>query len=123
MSASDGAAWIAVMLFSLTAPAGWALRRFGHGRFALRMRPHYVLGYAVFAGACVHTALSMGATQAIGALNTRIALFALMAIALEVFVGLSLQAPGAYRQPLRRWHTAVFLSMTVLIATHIVLTL
>lgn len=121
-SFSDAAAWTAAVLFPSTAIAGWALRRFAAGAFVLRMRPHFVLGYAVFALAAFHTMTAVPAIAAMGQADVWVASFALAGLALEAFAGASLQAPGLYRPLLRRWHTTAFWTIGVLIVLHVLLT-
>jgi Ni,Fe-hydrogenase I cytochrome b subunit len=123
VSGSDTAAWAATALFPSTAAAGFVLRRFVTGRFAIRLRPHFVLGYAVFGLALVHTALAMGAMHTLSATDLQLATLALAGLALQAFLGASLQAPGAYRTVLRRWHLATTWSVALFIAAHVLLTL
>jgi hypothetical protein len=114
-------AWSAVLAVPLNAAAGWLLRRRGRGSFVVRMRPHYVLGYAALVLAALHIALvgkSMGAANAAG---IWLATFAMGGLALQAFVGTNLQSPGAYRTLLRRWHLVLFFAIALLILGHVVL--
>ncbi len=119
----DGAAWLAVVLFGSTALVGLCLRRFASGAFVKRMRPHFVLGYAVLAAGAIHGMFAMSAMGALGSTNLWIATLAFGGLCLQVFVGLNLQAPGAYRSLLRRWHIAITCIVGTLIGLHVFLTL
>jgi Ni,Fe-hydrogenase I cytochrome b subunit len=123
MNAGDAAAWIATALFPSTAAAGLVLRRFVTGAFAMRLRPHFVMGYAVFGLALAHTAFAMGAMRTLSATDLWLATLALAGLALQAFLGASLQAPGAYRTVLRRWHLATTWSVALFIAGHVMLTI
>jgi Ni,Fe-hydrogenase I cytochrome b subunit len=122
VSGPDVAAWLATVLLGATAAIGLVLRRRAAGTFARRMRPHFVLGYAVFGLALVHVALSTGGMHLLSRADLWIATFALFGVLVQTFVGLSLQAPGAYRRPLRRWHVATFWTVSALVTAHVVLT-
>lgn len=123
MNGGDAAAWLAAGLIPVTAFAGWILRRVLSGPIVSRLRPHFVLGYAVLALAGLHGMLAMGAMRVLGSLGVWIALLAFAGIALQTFVGASLQAPGIYRGPLRRWHIVTALSVGALVVAHVVLTI
>jgi hypothetical protein len=121
LSASDILAWIALGLLPLSALIGWFLRRKRSGRFAARMRPHFVLGYAALALALLHMAMSMGASGGANAGGIWFATIALAGLGLQAFIGTNLQSPGAYRLTLRRWHTLVFWGVLLLAIGHIAL--
>lgn len=114
-------AWTAAFAVPLNAAAGWLLRRWGRGRFVIRMRPHYVLGYAALAIAAIHVALVAGQMGAANPAGIWLATFAFAGLGLQTFAGANLQSPGAYRTPLRRWHIVLFLTILVLIAAHVAL--
>ena len=116
-------AWAATALFPSTALAGWILRRFVSGAFVVRLRPHFVFGYAVFGSALIHSALAMGRMGSLSAADSWFAFFAIVGLGLQVFVGASLQAPGAYRAALRRWHLALTCAVALSIGGHVALTL
>ncbi len=113
--------WIACALIPLAALAGWILRRFVRGRYALRMRPHYLLGYGAAALAGAHACTSAGGTTGADALGIWLAAFGFGAMLVQAFLGLSLQAPGAYRIGLRRWHVLTFAAAGALVVAHVVL--
>jgi cytochrome b561 len=119
----DGAAWLAVALFPSTAVAGWVLRRFASGAIVERLRPHFWLGYGVLALGGLHGMMAMGRMGALSSANLWVATLALCGLGFQVFVGLNLQAPGAYRMLLRRWHIALTCIVATLIAGHVLLTL
>jgi hypothetical protein len=123
MNPGDAAAWIATGLFPSTAAAGFVLRRFVAGAFAIRLRPHYALGYAVFGLALAHTAFAVRAMHTLSATDLWLATLALAGLALQAFLGASLQAPGTYRIVLRRWHLATTWSVALFIAAHVMLTI
>jgi hypothetical protein len=116
LSAAGG--WAAVAAIPLAAVLGAVLRRATFARLALRMRPHYLLGYGALAIAVAHVVTagrSMGSADATG---IWIGSFALLVLILQAFVGASLQAPGAYRAVLRRWHAVAFWSALALALAH-----
>jgi cytochrome b561 len=115
------AAWGAVSTVPLNAAAGVFLRRITRGRFAQRMRPHYVLGYAALGLAAVHLLLSAGNMSSVNVNGIWLATFAFGGLMLQTFVGMSLQSPGAYRSALRRWHLFLFWSVAALILGHVAL--
>lgn len=121
MTSSVLVAWTAVFAVPLNAAAGWLLRRWRGGRFVIRMRPHYALGYAALAIAAIHVALVAGRMGAANPAGIWLATFAFAGLGLQTFVGTSLQSPGAYRAPLRRWHIVLFLTILLLIAGHVAL--
>jgi hypothetical protein len=123
MNSGDAAAWLATMLFPSTAAIGFVLRRFARGAFAIRLRPHFVLGYAVFGLALAHTAFAMGAMHTLSAADLWLATLALSGLGVQAFLGASLQAPGVYRAVLRRWHLVTTWSVALFIAAHVILTL
>lgn len=123
MNVGDVAAWAAVALFPLTFAAGWILRRYIAGAFAIRLRPHFVLGYAVLALGTVHGMLAIGGIRTIGQTDLWIALLAFAGLSLQTFLGASLQAPGVYRPLLRRWHFLTAGAVAILIAGHVLLTI
>jgi hypothetical protein len=123
MNIGDAAAWVATALFPSTAAAGVVLRRFVGGAFSVRLRPHFILGYAVFGAALAHTMLAMGAMHTLSAVDIWLATLALAGLALQAFLGASLQAPGMYRVALRRWHLATTWSVALFIAGHVMLTI
>lgn len=121
MSASDLVAWGAVAAVPLNAAAGLLLRRWGRGRFIIRMRPHFVLGYAALAIAATHVVLVMGNMASANATGIWFATLAVGVLGVQAFLGANLQAPGAYRVPLRRWHVILFWTIALLIAGHVLL--
>ena len=121
MTLSALTAWMALALIPLTALTAWWLRRFARGRFVQRLRPHYLLGYACAGFAGVHLWLSMGAFASTSGLGINLATAAFGALLLQAFLGASLQSPGAFRLPLRRWHVAIFIAASVLSAGHVLL--
>lgn len=123
MSGGDAAAWAAVALFPVTFAAGWILRRYVSGTFARRLRPHYVLGYAVLVLGSIHGALAMGGVRTIGTTDVWVATLAFAGLSLQAFLGASLQAPGVYRSILRRWHFLTAGAVAILIAGHVLLTI
>ncbi len=123
MNGGDAVAWLAAGLFPVTALAGRILRRILSGAMVVRLRPHFILGYAVLALASIHGMLAMGAMRTLTGSDSWIALFAFAGLALQTFVGASLQAPGTYRRLLRRWHIVTALSVGAFIALHIALTI
>lgn len=113
--------WIALALIPATAITAWALRRAGRGSFLVRMRPHFVLGYASVAFTVAHLSMTMGAMGRANADGIWLATFALLALCLQAFVGTNLQSPGVYRAVLRRWHLVTFALALALALGHVVL--
>jgi hypothetical protein len=117
-SVSAAGGWAAIGAIPLAALLGAMLRRATFARLALRMRPHYVLGYGALAIAVAHVLTagrSMGSADATG---IWIGSLALLVLILQAFVGASLQAPGAYRAVLRRWHAVAFWSALAFALAH-----
>ena len=121
MTFSALSGWIACALVALAAPSGWVLRRFARGRYAVRMRPHYLLGYGAAALAGAHAWTSAGGMAGADALGVWLATFGFGAMLVQTFLGVSLQSPGAYRAGLRRWHVLTFAAVAVLVVAHVVL--
>lgn len=122
LTVSQTTAWTAAALFPLTALVGWGLRRLLPGALSVRMRPHLIIGYAVFAIAALHAIAAIPGIGAMNSTNLWAATLAMGGLALESFVGASLQAPGVYRSLLRRWHLVAFVAVGLLIAVHVVVT-
>jgi len=121
MPFSSVAGWIALGLLPTTAVAGLILRRFARGSFVRRMRPHFIIGYAALVFAVLHLALSSSAMPGANGNGIWLATFATAGLGAQAFSGASLQDPGAYRQPLRRWHVRLFWAVLVLSALHVAL--
>jgi hypothetical protein len=119
LSASSG--WLALALIPIVAGAGWILRRFVGGSFRLRMRPHYILGYATFGFALVHLSLSMRATAGADPNGLWLATLALLGLGWQALIGSNLQSPGDYRPLLRRWHLVTFVAVMIFAAGHVML--
>lgn len=120
MAVSASSGWVAFVLLPLAALSGWMLRRIG-GRYAVRMRPHYVVGYGAVTLAAAHAWAATGTMGGADARGIWIATAAFLALLAQTFFGVSLQAPGAYRVLLRRWHGVTFLAVLALAAVHVVL--
>lgn len=123
MSAALGPAtgWLALGAIPVAAAAGWIVRRFVRGRFNLRMRPHYVIGYAALALAAVHLSFTAGAMAGADSTGIWLAAFAFLGLIWQALVGSNLQSPGGYRGVLRRWHLAAFVGVFLLAAGHALL--
>ena len=123
MIASSSAAlgWVGAGAIVLAAMLGWTLRRFRRGPVGVRMRPHLAIGYVTLAAAGIHAATS-GPSMAVAA-TTGIwaATAACAALALQAFVGASVQAPGSYRRPLLAWHRTLLWLIIVLVGVHLAL--
>jgi hypothetical protein len=111
--------WFALVLIPLTAIAGWVLRRYAKGRFAWRMRPHAIAGYAVLAFTIVHLSMSMGGMAGADSTGIWLATFALFVLVAQALVGANLQSPGGYRIELHRWHMAGFAAVLLLASGHV----
>jgi cytochrome b561 len=119
--ASAAFAWLALLLLPSTALCGWMLRRLGRGPVVARMRLHFFLGYAAFALALAHMALSLGGTRVADFGGMFLASFALLGLGMQAFVGTNLQSPGAYRGLLRRWHVWLFCIVLALATGHVLM--
>ena len=120
MTLSALSGWLGFGLIPLGALSGFVLHRFPRGRFAVRMRAHYAAGYAAAGLAAAHAwAAASGMAGADGA-GIWFATCASGGMLLQMFFGLSLQAPGAYRVVLRRWHIVTFWAVAALSAAHVV---
>ena len=111
--------WLALFLIPLTAGLGWLLRRFARGRFTVRMRPHYFLGYAALVLTLVHLSESMGGMGGANPTGIWLATLATLALGVQALVGTNLQSPGLYRVALRRWHLVAFAGAFVFAAGHV----
>ena len=123
MSAEIGtlSGWFALASIPLAAASGWITRRFIKGRLRLRMRPHYVLGYAALCFAIVHLSLSTGATSGADTTGVWLATLALLGLGWQALVGSNLQSPGDYRGALRRWHLVTFVAVSFFAVGHVML--
>ncbi len=125
--------WVLVVLLGGTTALPYALRR---GVFAewqtsrpphpylQRMRPHYVLGYAVAGVVLAHAWLSMGAGSAKreATIGLYFATGALVLIVVQVCVGLRLRERGRLdRKQLRRVHFVTMAAVLSTAAAHIAL--
>ena len=115
------AGWIALALIPLAAAAGWVLRRFAKGRFAVRMRPHAIVGYSALGFTIIHLAMSMGSMGGADATGIWLATLALVGLIAQAVIGANLQSPGGYRHELHRWHVIAFVTVLLLGAAHVVL--
>jgi Ni,Fe-hydrogenase I cytochrome b subunit len=97
------------------------LRRWAKGAFAIRLRPHYVLGYVALGCAAFHMMLAMPGTSGANGNGLWSASFATIGLGLQAFVGTNLQSPGSYRLILRRYHTALFWAIAFFSVVHVVL--
>ena len=120
MTLSALSGWLAFGVIPLGAVSGVVLRRVRRGRFALRMRPHYVLGYGAAGLAATHAWAAAGGMAGADGAGIWCATCASAALLLQLFYGVSLQAPGAYRAGLRRWHVITFWAVVALAAAHVV---
>jgi hypothetical protein len=116
-----GSGWLAFALIPLGACAGLVTRRLLKGSFRLRMRPHYVIGYAALSAALLHVAMEMRGIDGSNGLGLRFAMLALLGLALQALIGSNLQSPGDYRKLLRRWHLAAFAAVTLFALGHVAL--
>lgn len=121
MSFSAISGWIALVLIPVTALAAWILRRYSRGKFAVRMRPHFVLGYAALAFAALHLSTSIRESSSGSAAGLWFATLAFAGMAIQSFLGTNLQSPGMFRKPLRRWHVALFAAVLILTGAHALL--
>lgn len=114
--------WVALACIPVAALAGLFFRRLRDApRMVVRMRPHFVIGYAALIAGLVHASFAMGsASGALGA-GIRFAVLALIVIAVQAFIGASLQDPGRFRRPLRGMHIALFALGLVLAFAHAML--
>lgn len=115
------AGWVALSLIPAAAIIGWALRRFASGRFAVRMRPHAIAGYAALALTIVHLSGSIGAMGGANTTGIWFATFGIVGLTIQVLLGSNLQSPGGYRLELHRWHVTVFVAVLLLAVGHVAL--
>ncbi len=80
-----------------------------------------MIGYAVFILALLHAGMSMSDAGRTNVAGIWFASIAFAGLGLQTFVGMNLQAPGAYRSVLRRWHTLIFWAVTLLALGHVLL--
>lgn len=114
--------WTALALVPLTGLAGWILRHLrARGTLAVRMRPHFWLGYGALLLAAIHMWMSAGSMRGANANGLWLGTFGLLAMGVQAFIGTNLQSPGSFRTVLRRWHYWTFAAILVLAAAHIVL--
>jgi hypothetical protein len=113
--------WTALGAMPLTAAVGALVRRRMRGPLAVRMRPHYALGYAALVAAGAHLATTTSSMGGANATGIWLATAALAALGVQAFVGASLQSPGTWRAPLRRWHLVVFVVALAAAGMHVLL--
>ncbi|MGC2129194.1 MAG: hypothetical protein WA629_03755 [Candidatus Aquilonibacter sp.] len=117
-SAATG--WIAIALVAAAALLAVVLRRLRRApSLILRMRPHFMLGYAALVVALLHTYFSLGSMRGEDPGGLWAATAALFALGTQTFVGASLQDPGGYRRPLRAWHLGILGGLVVLLVWHV----
>jgi hypothetical protein len=116
-----GAGWMALGLIPLGACAGLITRRFLKGSLRVRMRPHYILGYAALIAALLHLSLEMGGINGADSNGLRLAALALLGLGMQALIGSNLQSPGDYRKLLRGWHLVTFAVVMLFALGHIVL--
>lgn len=117
---SSVAGWLAIALVIAAAIVAVTLRRLRNTpSLVLRMRPHYVLGYAALVLAVLHVYFAMGSMRGADSGGVWAATAALFALGAQTFVGASLQDPGAYRRRLRAWHIGILATLAVLLVWHI----
>ena len=118
--ASSG--WVALACIPLAALVGWYLRRRRSiAPLVVRMRPHYIIGYGTLILALLHVWFSMASMRVANALGLRLAVLALIVIAVQAVIGASLQDPGRYRRPIKGWHIALFVAALALSLAHALL--
>ena len=119
--------WVALACLPATILWVYLARRYRRAASGLpyraRLRPHYLLGYALAGCAMLHAAVATmrGATQASGGLGITAATLALALIAAQILLGACLLDPGAFRAPLRAWHFRLMLLAGVLSLAHVIL--
>lgn len=121
----DSSGWLAVALALAAALVGIALRRLKNAPALLvRMRPHFILGYASLIVAALHMWSSfpvMGMVRGREYANgLDAATIALLLIGAQTFVGWRLQHPGNMRAILRVTHLGIIAALVVTIAYHVV---
>jgi hypothetical protein len=119
-AAADGLAWaaLAVLVAAIAWPYGTRRRR------PRTLRPHYWLGYLLGPAALAHGwfAMTGGEARGASAAGMSLATLALLPLAAQVVVGLTLRrAVGERRGPIRRWHLAIMAAVAVLVAGHLAL--
>ena len=119
-SASAISGWASIALIVVALTAGVTLRRLKRTPpLVRRMRPHFILGYAALAFACIHVAFAMGLMREVSGTGIQFATIALIALGAQTFVGASLQDPGGYRRPLRAWHLWTIAVLAFTLAVHV----
>jgi phosphatidylserine synthase len=119
-------------LFLWSASTGWIATSFLAAAsalpFALRwlrvrgMRAHYVLGFAIPALALIHSSFTMTRMRGTDQLGIWLATLALVGLFVQMSLGIELRAPPWGRpRRLRRWHLAMMIATSGLVAGHIAL--
>ena len=121
----ESSGWLVVALAAGAAAAGIALRRFKNApALLIRMRPHFILGYASLLVAALHMWSSfpvMGMVRGGEYANgLDAATIALLLVGAQTFVGWRLQHPGNMRTILRVVHLGIIAALIVTIAYHVV---
>jgi hypothetical protein len=118
-AASTG--WIAVFLLAIASALPFLLRWMrATGRSGMRV--HYLLGFAIPAFALIHTSFTMMRMRGLDQTGLWLATFALVGLFVQMSLGIELRAPP-WGQPrgLKRWHLAMMIAASGMIAGHVVL--
>lgn len=110
--------YLASVLIVVTIALPYYLRRRG-----IRLRPHYLIGYAIVVLAWTHSFAAMnGPTMSRASLvGINAAMVALMLITIQVGLGQVMAASGAGRAKLMRFHFGLMVGIVVLVGVHLLL--
>lgn len=110
--------YLSALLIVITIVLPYYMRRRG-----VRLRPHYLIGYAILLLAWTHSLTAMyGKTMSHTSLvGINAAMVALMLITVQVGLGQVMATSGGGRGKLTRFHFGVMLGIVVLVAVHLVL--
>jgi hypothetical protein len=110
--------YLGVFLIAVTIALPYYMRRRG-----IRLRPHYLIGYAILVLAWTHSLTAMyGKTMSHTSLiGINAAMVALMLITVQVGLGQALAASRSGRGKLTRFHFVVMLGIVILLAVHLLL--
>lgn len=119
-AAAIGLAWVALLLVPAAATVAYALRN-SPGPIIMRLRPHFVLGFAALGFTLAHVWIASPTMRRADLPGIWLATIAWVVMFVQIGLGVRLRSGGQRTLAWRRVHTAIFWSLLVLISGHVLL--